>query len=251
MVNNIKIIYLPVMFILLITACRKSELTSYTQPGMVHFYKDYYLINKDSVVYSFAVKPDALLVDTIKIPLRIMGLAADYDRSVNIQAVPDSSTASIEHYTVLPTTVKAGEYTTNVPLLVHRQPDLKTKELRLLLEVAASDDFLPGVYNSAASASMGGGSVRFPVRINDYLTKPSNWDANLTATFGAYSQVKYKLVIQVTGRTEFPVSGTNPLSPSELTYYGKACAYYLQEYNKTTGTKLTDENGDEITFPLL
>ncbi|WP_205511274.1 DUF4843 domain-containing protein [Longitalea arenae] len=251
MVKHLKHIYLPVFLILLVIACKKSELTSYTQPDMIYFYKDHYLTNKDSIVYSFAVKSNSLQADTIRIPMRIMGVAAGHDRSVHIQAVADSSTASPEHYTILPTTVKAGEFTTNLSLLVHRKADLKTNELRLLLEIAASEDFLPGVYHSASSPSMGGGSVRFPVRINDYLTKPLNWDTFMTFYFGSYSQVKYKLVIDVTGRTEFPNSGDDRLTPSEMTYFGKACAYYLEEYNKTNGTKLTDETGQEITFPLL
>ncbi|WP_207512628.1 DUF4843 domain-containing protein [Longitalea luteola] len=250
MVNYIKHISLPVFLLLLFTACKKSELTSYTQPGMVYFYKDHYDPDKDSIVYSFAIKSNALQADTIKIPLRIMGAAADYDRSVNIQVVTDSSTATPDHYTILPTVIKAGEYTTNVSLLVYRKPDLKSNELRLLLEVAASDDFQPGIYNSASGASMGGGSVRFPVRINDYLTKPLNWDTFMVFYFGSYSQVKYKIVIDVTGRTEFSTGATG-LTPSEMTYFGKACSYYLEEYNRTNGTKLTDETGQEVTFPLL
>lgn len=246
--NKIKYVCLPVLFAWLITACRKSELTGYSQPDMIYFYKDFYNADKDSIVYSFAIKPNGLVADTVKIPMRIMGLASDYDRTVNIQMVADSSTALAQQYTILPTIVKAGMYTTNVPLLVKRMPELKTKDVRLLLEVAASDEFLPGVYNSTPSASRGGGSVRFPVRINDFLTKPSNWDSFITYYFGAYSQVKYKLAIDVTGRTQFLTSGEDPVTSSQMTFFKILCRNYLIDYN-ATNTPLKDENGTLVTFP--
>jgi hypothetical protein len=249
MAKYIKYILFPVLFGCLVTSCKKSELTSYTQPDMIYFYKNYYNTDKDSTVYSFAIKPDALTVDTVKIPLRIMGVATTHDRSVNIQIVADSSTALAEQYSVLPTIVKAGEYTTNVPLLVKRTPALKTNDVRVLLEIGASDDFLPGIYNSAASASIGGGSLRYPVRINDFLTKPSNWDSFIASYFGAYSQVKYKLVIDVTGRTQFLISGDDAVTTSQMTYFKIKCRNYLADLNAANGTKLKDETGTEITFP--
>jgi hypothetical protein len=249
MVKNKQYLLIPVLICGLNTACKKSELTSYTQPDMIYFYKDYYNADKDSTVYSFAIKPDGLMVDTVKVPLRIMGVAASSDRSVTIQIVADSSTAQAEQYSVLPTIVKAGAYTTNVPLLVKRMPALKTNDVRLLLEVGTSDNFLPGVYNSAASASRGGGSLRYPVRINDFLTKPSNWDSFVAIYFGAYSQVKYKLVIEVTGRTEFLTSGDNAVTTSLMTYFKIKCRNYLADLNAASGAKLKDETGAEITFP--
>lgn len=249
MPRNIQYLLLPVLFGCLITACKKSELTRYTQPDMIYFYKDYYNADKDSTVYSFAIKPNALLVDTVKIPLRIMGLATGTDRSVNIQVVADSSTALPEQYALLPTIVKAGAYTANVQLLVKRAPALKTNDVRVLLAIGTSDDFLPGVYNSAASASRGGGSQRYPVRINDFLTKPSNWDSFIATYFGVYSQVKYKLVIDVTGRTQFLISGDDAVTTSQMTYFKIKCRNYLADLNTASGTKLKDENGTEITFP--
>jgi hypothetical protein len=249
MAKNIQYLLIPVLAGCLLTACKKSELTSYTQPDMIYFYKENYNLNRDSTVYSFAIKPDGLMVDTVKVPLRIMGLAAGYDRSVNIQIVADSSTALPEQYTLLPTSVKAGSYTANVQLVVNRTPALKTNDVRLLLAIDTSGDFLPGVYNSAASPSSGGGSRRYPVRINDFLTKPSNWDSFQTYYFGAYSQVKYKLIIDVTGRSEFSSSGDNAASSSQMTYYKIKCRNYLNDLNAATGAKLKDENGTEITFP--
>lgn len=249
MANKIKYLYLQVFFLLMITACKKSEPVSFTQPGMIYFYKNHYNASKDSIVFSFATIPDGKITDTVRVPLRIMGVASDRDRTVNIQVVADSSTALEQHYTILPTIVKAGMYTTDVPLLVKRTPELKTKDVRLLLEVGTSDDFIPGVYNSTTSTSMGGGAIRFPVRISDFLTKPNNWDTFIATFFGAFSQVKYKLVIQVTGRAQFFTSGDDPVTISEMNYFKMDCRDYLKKLNAANSTELKDENGNLVIFP--
>ncbi len=248
MVKIIKHVFVPVLFVSMMVACKKSDLTSYTQPDMIYFYKNYYNTDKDSIVYSFAIKSDALTTDTVKIPVRIMGVASDRDRTVNIRVVADSSTALGDQYTLLPTIVQAGSYTAEVPLLVKRTPELKTTEVRLLLEVGESADFKAGISNSSSSSSRAGGSTRFPVRINDFLTKPSNWDSFITYFLGAYSQVKYKLVIEITGRTQFLTSGDDPVTISQMTYFKILCRNYLADFN-AVNPPLVDENGVLVTFP--
>lgn len=248
MLNRKPYILIPVLFVLLGIACKKSELTSYTQPDMVYVYKDFYNTNKDSVTYSFAIKPNSVMTDTVKVPLRVMGNARDKNRMVAIQTVADSTTATSKQYTILPTIVKAGSFTTDIPVLVNRTPEMKIREVRILLTIAASDDFLPGIPNTTATTSRAGGATQYLVKINDFLTKPSNWETVLSAYFGAYSQVKYKFVIDVTGRTEFPISGQDMVSPSQFLFYKKLCREALETYN-TTNTPLTDESGMLVTFP--
>lgn len=240
-------ILIPVLFVCL-AACKKSGLTSYTQPDMIYVYKDFYNTNKDSVTYSFAIKTNSLMTDTIKVPLRIMGNARNKDRTVAIQTVADNTTATSQQYTILPTIVKAGSFTTDIQVLVNRTPDMKTREVRILLEIAASTDFLPGVPNTTATTSRAGGATQYLVKINDFLTKPSNWESLLSTYFGTYSQVKYKFIIDVTGRTEFPITGQDMVSPSQFLFYKKLCREALENYNTTNGP-LIDEFGMIVTFP--
>ncbi|MCS3796840.1 DUF4843 domain-containing protein [Niastella sp. OAS944] len=246
MISRKLYILIPALFVWL--ACKKSELTSYKQTDMIYVYKDFYNTNKDSVTYSFAIKANSLITDTIKVPLRIMGNARDKDRRVAIQTVADNTTATSQQYTILPTIVKAGSFTTDIQVLVNRTPDMKTREVRILLEIAASTDFLPGVPNTTATTSRAGGATQYLIKINDLLTKPSNWESLLSAYFGAYSQVKYKFIIDVTGRTEFPITGQDMVSPSQFLFYKKLCREALENYNTTNGP-LTDEFGMIVTFP--
>lgn len=240
---------IPSTLLVFMTGCKKSEITSYEQSDMVYIYKDYFATTNDSSSFSFAVKPASRLVDTVKIPLRIMGTAKGKDRVVNVRAIADSSTAVAgQHYDFLPTVIKSGEYTGNILVLVKRTADMKTADKRLLLEVVESADFKPGVPNTATNNPRAGGGLKYLVKINDYLTMPANWNSAPVFSFGTYSQVKYAFVINVTGRSDFPTSGTDAVSSSQFLYYKLICKDALAVYEAANGP-LMDENGIRVTFP--
>lgn len=245
----------PLIAIILLLAavgCKKSNLTQYTQPDMVYFYRYVFSTTQDSITYSFAIKPDNLLYDTVKIPVRIHGLAKNADRKINLRAVADSTNAtSVTEYEILPAIVHAGRYNDSIPILIKRSASLKTKERRLLLEIVPSDDFLPGIPNTKAvfnnAIQTSGGSTRFLVKMNDFLTKPSNWDSFLVFYFGDYSAVKYKFIIEVTGRTEFPAGPPPALPFGIFEVYRQFLAEALLNYEQLHGP-LLDENGNRISF---
>ncbi len=230
-------------------SCKKSELTKYEQPDMVYVYKDAFNTKKDSSSYSFAIKANSLMLDTVYIPVRIMGLAADKAREVKLAPVNDLTTATDGiHYALLPYTIPAGAYSANLPVLVKRTADLKTKEFRLVLEIAETKDFKPGVPNTIAGSSVAGAGLRYLIKLNDFLTKPANWDASLTSFFGTYSQAKHKFIIQVTGLAEYPYGCATCIAYGEMLYYKALCKSKLLEYEAANGP-LIDEFGVRVTFP--
>ena len=233
----------------LISSCEKSELKSYDLDDMIYVYKEAYNTKKDSTIYSFAVKPNDLMVDTVKVAVRIMGTAKNVDREVKFASVP-GATDAIEgtHYSFLPYVIPAGAYSADLPIVVKRTPDMKTQTFTLLLQVVESADFKPGVPSSPVTGNFAGASLQYLIRMNDYLTKPSNWDTQLISVFGTYSQVKYKFIIDVTGKTEF-VTGAAPLmSFGELQYYKAYVKVKYTEYTDANGP-LIDELGGTVTFP--
>lgn len=233
----------------LATGCTKSELTSYDQPDMIYIYKDYTNSKRDSATCSFAIKANSLMVDTVKISVRIMGTAKNTDRVVKLARVDSSSTA-VEgtHYEFLPYVVKAGQYNADLPVVIKRTPEMKTQEYRLWVRVMESADFAPGVPNSPVTGFHAGATLDYLIRINDFLTKPSNWDSQLNTYFGGYSQVKYKFIIDNTGRTEFPVGAAPALSFGEMQYYKAFVKSKLVDYVALNGP-LIDEFGGTVTFP--
>ena len=244
--KNISFLLLAVIFIY---SCKKSDLKLYDEPDMVYVYQNAFDANRDSISYSFAIKAATLTADTIKIPLRIMGVARDKDRTVGVRVVTEGTTAKEgQDFTLLPAVIKANEYTGYIPVLVKRTAGMKTSELRLIVEVIESADFKPGVPASAPQSPRAGGRLTMLVKMNDFLTKPSNWDSLLTFYFGSFSQVKFAFVIQVTGRSEFLTSGADPVSSPQLTYYKILCKNALAVYN-ASHPPLTDEFGLAVTFP--
>lgn len=235
------------MIIAAFSSCKKSELKSFDSQAMVHFYKKFDNARKDSFQYSFAVKADELMEDTVKLAVRIAGIAADRDRTIGLKAVTDSTTA-VEgvDYKIHSAIVHAGKYQDSVLLLVYRKPEMKTVNKRLLLEIIPSADFQPGLTNQPPGSLLTGGSVKMLVKINDFLTQPANWNS-LSTFFGQYSLVKYKFIIEVTGLTEFTYGTSTGMSYAEMVAYQTTMRTALSEYNNAHGTMM-DENGQPVTF---
>lgn len=227
-----------------LSACKKSDPLRFSAGDMVYIYKAYGGINNDSIAYSFAVRPDSLMQDTIKVPVRIIGLAQPKDRAVAISVVADSTTAIAgTDYKLLPCFIPAGAYTADQQVIVYRTARMKNKSVKLLLEVIASSDFQPGVPDSKVGSGVAGGTTHYRISISDYLTKPDNWDSWLGFFFGTYSAVKFKFIIAATGQS---------IIPSDLPYgiysvYSTLCKQQLAIYEAAHGP-LIDENGDVVSF---
>jgi hypothetical protein len=179
-----------------------------------------------------------------------MGVASNTAREVKLTAVASGTTA-IEgiHYELLPYTIPAGAYKADLPVVIKRIPDLKTKEFSLLLQVAESKDFKPGVPNSPVTGGFAGANLQYLIKMNDFLTKPANWDSRLATFFGSYSQVKYKFVIDITGISEFSYGFAGALiAYGEMQYYQALCKRKLAEYVAANGP-LVDEFGVPVSFP--
>ena len=249
MLKNIQPLLLIIIVFAAAIGCKKSELTKYELADMVYIYKEAYNPKKDSAVCSFAIKANSLMVDTVKVSVRIMGTAKNYDREVKLEAVDTATTAVAGvHYKFLPYVIKAGAYNADLPIVINRTPDMKTQGFTLTVKVAESKDFKPGVPNSAVAGNFAGASLRYFIRMNDFLTKPSNWDSQLNTYFGAYSQTKFKFIIDVTGITEFAIGAAPLMSFGEITYYRAFVKSKLAEYVAINGP-LMDENGGVVTFP--
>jgi hypothetical protein len=249
MLKKIQSLFLIIIIFTVATACKKSELTKFELGDMIYIYKETYNAKKDSALCSFAVKPNSMIVDTVKIAVRIMGVAKNYDREVKLEAVDTATTAVAGvHYQFLPYVIKAGAYNADLPVVINRTPEMKTQGFTLTVKISESKDFKPGVPNSAVAGNFAGASVRYFIRMNDFLTKPSNWDSQLNTYFGAYSQVKFKFIIDVTGITEFTVGQPPAMAFGEINYYKAFVKSKLFDYVALNGP-LMDENGGVVTFP--
>lgn len=215
-------------------SCQKDKLMFFDEKPKIYIYKtglewlDSYRI-KDSMTYSFAIRPDSISTDTVLVPLRIMGDVVNYDRKVNYE-VMGTSLADKESYELLPAIIKANKFDGNIPVLIKRTAALKNKEGRLWLKIIASEDFEPGINDQ----------LTYLIKINDFLSRPATWDDYY---LGKYSNTKYDLIIKTTGYVTFDVYST-----SQTIYIVQACKNALLEYEELYGP-LYDENGEPVTFP--
>lgn len=225
---------------ILSVSCNKQDAIMYKEDPRVYFKKAQVL--SDSLLYSFAVKANTVMTDTVYLQLRIMGTATDYDRAINIFLSDTSTARAGYHFNLGPLVMPANKYETKIPVYLYRKPGLKDSTVTADLIIGASKDFQPG-YNDKTAISVTD-RLHYKISISDKLSKPLNWDGSLSPYFGIYSLVKLKFMIQATGRIDWTVQ----IYPNELNALTQQVKMALSEYETANG-KLIDENGAAVEFP--
>lgn len=234
------LIAMLLMATLISAGCNKQNAIMYKEDPRVYFKKVNVL--SDSLVYSFGVKANSVLADTVYLQLRIMGTAADYDREINIHLSDTSTAKAGYHFNLGPLVMPANKYETKIPVYLYRKPGLKDSMVTADFIIGGSKDFQPGYNDKMANGVTD--RLHYKISITDKLSKPANWDGRLLPYFGTYSLVKLQYMIQVTGRTDWTVL----IYPNELNALTQQVKLALSEYETVNG-KLLDENGAVIEFP--
>ncbi|MEZ0451642.1 DUF4843 domain-containing protein [Sphingobacterium thalpophilum] len=179
--------------LLLLCACKKASLTTYDRNANIYF--DLTGAERDSMVYTFAYDMTKA-VDTILIPVKVMGYRGQLLRHYSAFVEKDSSTArSNVHYDELkpeyPIEAEAGH--AFLPLIVHNISELEKQSVSLIVKLRASDDF--GVENPQL--------VRARIIISAQLEQPAWW----TMWLDNYSRVKHQLFLIVTEQRSLSMVG--------------------------------------------
>ena len=133
----------------------------------------------------------------------------------------------------------------NVPVILLRDTSLQSGEVRLCLELEATEDFQLGMRARLSKT----------IIIVDKLFKPDNWSGIFQQYFGAYSEVKHEFMVSVL-KQEINDEWINSLY-SDFTLmisYRNVLINQLNAFNNdpenlADGTApLRDENGNIITF---
>src|SRR6188768_91201 len=112
---------LLVSFIVAFVACRPVAPTLFDEPDAVYFSAP-----ADSVAYTFAKYPSRT-VDTIKIPVNVLGSPVAADREILLESLTGTDVNAKEgvHYKLLPPyKMPANKVSTTVPVIVYRTGDL-------------------------------------------------------------------------------------------------------------------------------
>ncbi|UYQ95485.1 DUF4843 domain-containing protein [Chitinophaga horti] len=234
--------------VLAVSACNK-DVDSYSNDPRVYFFErtnSAIPVKVSGKSFTFVLMPATVTEDTLLVAAKIMGAAAKTDRSFAAAADTGSTATPTTDYKILPGVIKADSLTGYLPVVLYRREELKTVIKKLNLKIVDGGDFKAGATEE----------IRMQLLWNDNLIKPANWDTRpgLVTYFGAYSTVKYRFIIDVLGRSEFPLQTSNVFTPGMLTNAAMMdlkdqVRVALQAYNASHTPALTDENGQLVILP--
>lgn len=237
MKSTINTISSLILLMIAITGCSKSDLLMYQEDPRVYF------VRSEVIEYTFSVKPTTLQVDTLYIPVRIMGSATKQDRTFALK-VEDSSTAKLGyHFRFGPLVIPANTYEVSLPVYLTRRPGLKDSVVVANITIGETADFKPGYIDKSIGINPLD-KLHYRITINDQLLKPGNWDTYWINYFGAYSKVKFQFLIQSTGKISW---NSSPL-PQDLNFIVQTARLALYNYEQANGP-MFDENGTRVVFP--
>ncbi|WP_432712577.1 DUF4843 domain-containing protein [Pedobacter sp.] len=226
---NLKHTYLVVLIALGISSCKQNELLLFEQETAV-----YVNLSTDSTVYTFATTAESVVEDTVFIKYRIIGKPSPIDRTIKLATLAGATAKEGYHYSLGQTVIKANEFETDVPVYLYRKAGLKDSTVAVVFEIKENEFFKPGYFDQ----------LTHKITITDILKKPTRWESTWVPYFGAYSEVKFRFLLDVTQKTDWESS---PF-PQDSRYLSQRAKNALLEYNQEKGA-LIDEFGMEVTFP--
>ncbi|MHA4895883.1 DUF4843 domain-containing protein [Pedobacter sp. PWIIR3] len=215
--------------VLIFVSCAKDKELLFDQPASI-----YVESLPDSAEYSFATTPTTVVSDSVLMRFRIIGKASSKDRVINLVPRAGATAKPGYHYKIGKAVVKANEFAAIVPIYLYRKAGLKDSTVIAIFDIKENEDFKLGFPSK----------LRFKLTISDILTKPAIWDNSWAPYFGSYTQVKFRFLLTVTGRTNW----TSAPFPGDSRFLAQRARVALLEYNQQFGP-LIDENGAEVFFP--
>lgn len=155
MKTNRYILYLFLLSVLLaLPSCKKSEIPEYNQkynavrfPHTELYEKEPSGFDVESETfyssYSFFGNEGAPS-HVLSVPVYLMGYEADYDRRVQVELLPDETTAPDGTYSVVEGMIAAGDSVGHLKIELKNFPDLKDKNVKVAYKIVDSPDFLAG-----------------------------------------------------------------------------------------------------------
>lgn len=249
------------LFILIVcglfAACKKEQLQEYTEMPRIYlrlekqaFYSLFPLASPGNLRVDYLPQNSTKKTDTLALTFQVSGPASnsprpfDFVRAENRgDAVEGVDFEWLDKDLVIP----AGEYKKSLRVVIRRNLNMTKKEVSFGYNLKSNEHFELGPKADTANFNYSQ-SVMSLVAINflakDIAIKPENWDTFIAPYFGAYSEVRYRFIIDVLAKTSFPSN----LQPSVMNSNRSKLRTALNKYNAAHPEKLKDENGNLISF---
>ncbi len=186
--------------------------------------------------------------DTLWLPeVRVMGVASDRDREINLTVDSSTAVAGV-NYRLLKAVMPAHALKTRIGVLLLRSPDLDNKKVELNLRLSPSAAFPAAIAADTLSRdkSFFSGST-YKVILTNQPSEPPYW-SSVQIYFGSWSRVKYEFIYSVIG-VKIGLTANNTDELNYLFPWFLRVKRALEEYNIAhPNDPLTDENGYTIYF---
>ena len=247
--NSMNTHAIALLFALLFLSCEERVVHRYESENSLYFFwgsENYNtFVQQDSISYNFTEKQSSRLRDTIHLRVLSAGFLSDSDRAVRIaQTLADGSPNALPgtHYVDFDDPALAGRFIVpagstraELPIVILRDPSLRSQVVRLEIELRENDHFKVVIPELS----------RFVIKITDMIAKPSNWDFLWASYMGTWGPEKMRFLADYVGIADY--EGTH--DASEMLYYRSVAIEKLTEYNNTHATPLTEADGTPVTFP--
>lgn len=207
-----------------------------------HYTTDYNKVRhySDSLVFSFGLKPDSILIDTAKIVMEYLGKGSDKERTYKVAIIADSTNAVAgTHYEAIDEVQKfrPNQLTDTLRIVVYRK-NLSTsfrhpETIRLDLRLEPTEDFDLGLE----------GGITKKVLLNNYLSEPDWWNNN--TGLGFYHPKKWKILISFNS-----LYANQHECPFDINNEGGTYASGLRSYLNSVPT-FDDETGERVYMDRL
>lgn len=251
--------YIAAVLLVSMLSCEK-KFDTYTHGSGLNFV---YVKATDTLVnVPFVYSPNTALTDTVWLTLQTVGPVSDVDRSIALEQIltgtgdaipgthfiPFDDESIRSHYKVAANQIRAS-----LPVILKRDPSLKTTVASLKIRIKANENFsfsYPGLSD-----------VR--IVFNDFLSQPDNWSRyTILLLTGDYGPVKHKWLIDNTTERwddEYLASiGFTPAVPNSnfdiqyITYLQqelrKRLLIYNQELEASGKPVLKEADGRVVSF---
>lgn len=273
-----KYIFIAFICLVIFSSCKEEGYYGFKDTGRIQFYSPN-VDHVDDLVYSFVWLDKDVSIDTVYLPLSVLGGPVNVKRFVeitqieeyNVEYVYDNKgyvidSAIIEtpnqavpgkHYIPFDQVelkslmcVDEGCIRDSIPIVLLRDESLKQMGVRLKIKLLASDDFQLGEENFLTKV----------IVFSDKLEQPKAWDFRTIRNLGNYSVAKHQLMIDIIGgRVDdaWIQKGNNDVS--FFVFWRGKFIEGLEEFNRNPDNILsgkaplredpTNPNSPLVTFP--
>ncbi|WP_316751489.1 DUF4843 domain-containing protein [Pedobacter gandavensis] len=238
-------------------ACKKQELQQYSEKPRIYlrlekipFYGPFPTATAGNLRVDYLPQNSSKKTDTLALTLQASGTASSSPRSFILERSgnPGNAIEGVDFdFLDKDFVIPAGQYKTSIRVVIRRSLNMTQKEVSFAYNLKENEHFELGP-KADSTRFFSDSGVMSLVAINfiarDIAIKPANWDTFIATFFGAYSEVKYRFIIDVLAKISFPSDTQVSLMNGNRTKLRTA----LTKYNATHPEKLKDENGIDISF---